>query len=177
MPAHLLAERLETLQTNTSPLQTSRPCQASNTTYWGSCSLRQIVPRVLHHLSCYGVLLLARLAGSAHHTAKFRKDASPTVLTSRHYARDQEIEQLGLDRFAHLQDTALVRPNKTLVARHIGGKNSGQPTFEASCGQGGAPQPRRPITSSAFGRHSNHEGKTWHSPFAKRPIVSHAEGD
>jgi len=40
-------------------------------------------------LSCYGVLLLARLAGSAHHTAKFRKEPSRVLLTSRHYASNR----------------------------------------------------------------------------------------
>jgi len=117
------ALRYEIIQEPQMVCRRGGPVRHPNTTYWGSCSLRQVVPRVFTSLSCYGVLLLARLAGSAHHSAKFRNEASPVVLTSRHYAGDQEIEQRGLDRYRHLQDTALVRPNKTRVAHHIDGKD------------------------------------------------------
>ena len=51
-----------------------------------------------------------------------------------------------------------------------------QPAFDASRGQGGAPQPRRPIRSSALRAYSNHEDEAWHSSFTKRRICPRRPG-
>jgi hypothetical protein len=64
-----------------------------------------------------------------------------------------------------------IRPYRTRVARHISGENGGQPAFHPSRGQGGAPEPRRPIRSSALRAHSNREGETCIAlSLTKRPI-------
>ena len=67
---------------------------------------------------------------------------------------------LGINQIAEMRLEAVVSPllvlaHQARVACHIGGENGGQPAFDASRGQGGAPQPRRPIRSSALGTHSN----------------------
>jgi hypothetical protein len=44
----------------------------------------------------------------------------------------------------------LIYSHQARVPRHIGGENGGQPTFYASRGQSGAPQPHGPTRSSAL---------------------------
>jgi hypothetical protein len=61
-------------------------------------------------------------------------------------------------------------PHQARVTRHIGGENGCPPAFDASCGQGGAPKPRRPIRSSAPRAHSNGKREGRHSPSAERRL-------
>ena len=55
---------------------------------------------------------------------------------------------LRIDQFAQMRLEAfvrplLIRPHQTRIARHISGENGGQPAFDPSRGQSGAPQPQR----------------------------------
>jgi len=52
---------------------------------------------------------------------------------------DLRIDQLLEMRLEPLVGALLVLAHQARVARHIGGENGGQPAFDASRGQGGAP--------------------------------------
>jgi hypothetical protein len=54
---------------------------------------------------------------------------------------DSRIGELAADRLQSSEGALLVRPHQPRVARHISGENGSQLAFDASHGQGGAPQP------------------------------------
>jgi len=89
---------------------------------------------------------------------------------------DFRIGEFASDRLQSNEGALLVHAHQPRVARHISGENGGQPAFDASRGQGGAPQPRRPIRSSALRAYSNHEDEAWHSSFTKRRICPRRPG-
>ena len=68
---------------------------------------------------------------------------------------DFRIGQLAPKRLQPREGAFLVGTHKPRIASHIGGKNGGQPAFDAFRGQSGAPQPHGPNRSSALGAHSN----------------------
>ena len=87
-----------------------------------------------------------RAANRIHDTAEFHQHAVAGVF----YDAPAVLFDLRIDQLAKKYLEALVRPllvrfHEARVAHHIGGKNGGQPAFDASRGQGGASLSRRPI--------------------------------
>src|SRR5271165_6232343 len=60
----------------------------------------------------------------------------------------------------------LVRSYEPAITGHIGGENSGQPTFDAFSGQTGTPRPHGPNTNyRLWKRHSNGKRERWYFLF------------
>src|SRR5216684_3152883 len=83
---------------------------------------------------------------------------------------DFRIRQLAPNRLQPRKGALFVRAHQARVARHIGGKNGGQPAFDAFRGQSGAPQPHGPNRLSALGGHSNGKRERWHSLWVRQPM-------
>jgi len=79
-------------------------------------------------------------ADRLHDTAEFHQHAVASVLCDAPtMLLDLRIDQLLEMRLEPLVGALLVLAHQARVARHIGGENGGQPAFDASRGQGGAP--------------------------------------
>jgi hypothetical protein len=82
-------------------------------------------------------------------------DATPMFL-------DLGIRQLAPKRLQPRKRSLLVDTHQARVTCHSGGKNGGQPAFDESCGQSGAPQPHGPNSLSALEAHSNGKSEGGH---------------
>ena len=70
------------------------------------------------------------------------------------------LADLRVDKFAAMRLEALVcaffvGTHQPAIASNIGGEDGGQPAFDASRGQSGAPKPHRPKRLSALEPYSN----------------------
>jgi hypothetical protein len=85
------------------------------------------------------------------------------------------IDNVRIDGLAEMRLEDFVRPllvrtHKTRTARYIGGKNSGQPAFDAVYDQSGAPQPHRTRRNTGSRAYLNPKREGAHSLQLRRSI-------
>jgi hypothetical protein len=107
------------------------------------------------------------LSGTAHGVygaRKFRQHPVASVFDDAATVfLDFRFDQLSKMRPEASMSAFFIHAHKTRVARHISSEDGGQPAFDASRGQSGAPQPHGPNSLSALEAHSNGKSEGGHS--------------